>query len=223
MINQLTKIGVFFFLLLLVNTLHAQQSKYLYERKAGESAERFVARHLPDYHVKENIIHQVIEGTWGDVTKGKKIMAFYAAPMVQEYDRATLVIFQPVGDGKNYIMILSNQIGLPGRYYHGVESVFFMDVNEDGAKDLCIIEKGEIRVSIELEEEDENGNVTMVETTACCEDEFNTVILEQVKDGENRFLPIVSEVNLPDGVIGQEKTAAEVKEQIKKHQDSQKN
>lgn len=221
MINQLKKIGVIFFLLSIANILHAQQSKYLYERKAGESADNFVARHLPDYHVKDNMAHQVIEGIWGDASKGKKIMVCYTIPMIEEYDRATLVIFQPVGDGKHYIMILSNHIGTPGRYYQGVESIFFMDVNEDGARELCLIERGEIRVPIELEEEDENGKIKKVQTTACCEDEFNTIILEQVKDSENRFLPIVSEINLPDGVIGQEDTAKKVKEQIKLYQNSQ--
>lgn len=172
-------------------SLTAQSHKYLYERKSGESANDFVERHLKGFHSSDIATHDVLEGAWGDESKGKKIMAFYSLGLMQEYDDATMAIFQPIGDGKNYILILSNEFARPGTYYQGIISVFFMDINADGYKELFLLEKGESRVGVTLESENEAGETVYHETTACCEDAYDTIILEQLRDEALGFLPYI--------------------------------
>ncbi len=193
---------------------NGQVVKYLFERLPDESPSEFVDRHLPDYADQSSKAHQVIEGYWGDESKGKKIMAFYNDPMIEEYDRATMVVFQPVGDGKHYILIISNEIGTPGTYYEGVESVFFLDVDDDGFKELFVLEKGASRVPVIMEEEDDAGNVKEIHTSACCEDDYNTVIFEQIQDGYGGFYPLVKLIGITECDLGGLDTAIRVKEKV---------
>ena len=54
--------------------LSAQNDTYLYSRNDGESAKAFVERHMTgDFEGAMQATHDVIEGNWGDESKGKKI------------------------------------------------------------------------------------------------------------------------------------------------------
>lgn len=178
------------FLLFSSINLSAQNDSYLYSRNEGESAKAFVERHMTgDFEETMQATHDVIEGNWGDESKGKKIMAFYNGVFTGENYDAVMVIFQPVGDGKNYIISFYEGLGGLGRYYNGVISVFFMDVDNDGAKELFLIEKGEVRVPITFDVQNEDGEWVTEETTACCDDVFYTRVIRQMKMEKVGFLP----------------------------------
>lgn len=173
-------------------TMMAQHSQYIYKRLADESPSDFVHRYFPegDYDYS----HDILEGYWGDESKGKKIIAVIESPMIEVYDKATLLIFQPIGDGENYILILSNEVGDVGVYQSSVISVFFYDLDDDDVKELFLVEHGELRVHVTLDEEDENGNIIEYETTACCEDIYETKVLRQKKGFTEEYLPMVENI-----------------------------
>lgn len=207
------------FLLLLVLSfsyfIKAQDSQYFYTRNQGESAEQFVNKYYnPDDYA---YAHGVIEGDWGDESKGEKIMVILDSPIIDEYDRSTLLIFQPVGDGKNYILIPVNGLGEVGIYMSGVESMFFYDMDDDGSKELFIIEHGELRVDTVIEEEDENGKMIEYHTTACCEDIYETTIFKQKRKFTNGYLPLVESFAYDDEYLDLSglETAGEIKNKIK--------
>jgi hypothetical protein len=168
----------------------AQHSPYLFQRQASEDATTFVQRYMNALYDDIDLLHTVIEGYWGDESKGKKIVAFTSLPLLQEYDKATMLVFQPIGDGKHYIVSLYNDLNYPGLYYSGIASVFFVDANDDGHKELFVLEAGEVRVATTIYEEGDDGNITSYETTACCEEVYATNIIEQVYYGQGNFLPV---------------------------------
>jgi hypothetical protein len=200
-------------------TLVGQNAQYIYNRIADESPTDFVHRYFPegDYDYS----HDILEGYWGDESKGQKIMAVVESPMIEVYDKATLLIFQPVGDGENYILILSNEVGDVGDvdiYQSSVISVFFDDLDDDGVKELFVMEHGELRVQVTLEGEDEDGNIVEHETTACCEDIYETKVFQQKKGFTEEYLPLVENIIYNNeyeylNLEGAE-TAGEVKEKI---------
>lgn len=196
----------------------AQSSQYLFERKVGESTDLFIKRHLNEY--SQYIDHKVIEGFWGDESKGKKIMAFYSENLVKEgYDRSTMIVFQPIGDGKNYIMLLFHHLGNTGVYHQGIISLFYYDVNKDGYKELVLLEKGENRAIITLEEINEEGEIVQIETTACCEETYNTIVIEQVNNKDNHFFPLLKEFEFDSEIdLSELKTAIEIKKAIIRYQ-----
>lgn len=173
--------------------MQGQNSQYIYKRSEGETAKQFVNKYFDSDEYTYG--HDVIEGYWGDESKGKKIMVILDSPIIEEYDRTTLLIFQPVGDGENYILIPSNDIGEVGVYISTVLSVFFYDLDDDNVKELFIIQHGEVRVATVLESEDENGEIVEHHTTACCEDIYETTILRQKEKYTNDYLPLVESVS----------------------------
>ena len=152
-------VGILFLLGGLVTTSNAQLDKYLYSRKVGESATDFVERHLTDFRSYMMESHGVIEGFWGDESKGKKIIAFFHTNIETEYVKGTVAIFQPVGDGKNYILMYYEGLGGAAAHYKGVISVFFFDANRDGSKELFVLELGYDKIPEVIEQVDENGKV----------------------------------------------------------------
>ena len=196
--------------------LMGQNAQYIYKRVIDESPADFVHRYFSedDYDYS----HDILEGYWGDESKGKKIMAIIDSPIIEVYDKATLLVFQPVGDGENYILILSNEIGEVGMYQSSILSVFFYDLDDDDTKELFIIEHGEMRALVTLEEEDEDGNIVEHQTTACCDDIYETKVFQQKKGFLEEYLPLIEdiiynneyeELNLEGAA-----TADEVKEKI---------
>ncbi|MGK0391268.1 MAG: hypothetical protein ACI94Y_004030 [Maribacter sp.] len=103
-------------------TMVGQNAQYIYKRAMDESPTDFVHRYFPE--VDYDYSHDILESYWRDEFKGEKIMAVVESPMIKVYDKATLLIFQPVGDGENYILILSNEVGDIGVYESSVISVF---------------------------------------------------------------------------------------------------
>lgn len=192
----------------------AQVSNYLYKRDQHASAEAFVNQYFPldDY----TYVHDVIEGNWGDESKGEKIIAIIDAPIINQYDRITLLVFQPVGDGESYILIPYNEIPGVGLYLTNIRSVFFYDLDDDGFKELFILKHGEARVEVEIESEDENGEFTRHKTTGCCEDIYETTILRQKIGYENNFLGIIEDTNYESKSLDLSglETAAAVKDKI---------
>ena len=193
-----------------------QDSQYIYKRNSEETAEQFVNKYFDSDNYTYG--HDVIEGYWGDESKGQKIMAILDSPIIEEYDRATLLVFQPVGDGENYILIPSNDIGGVGVYLSSVLSVFFYDLDDDNIKELFIIEHGEMRADVVIEVEDENGEITEEHTTACCDDIYETTVLKQKKKYTNDYLPLLENITYDSqfehlDLSGLE-TAADVKARI---------
>ena len=193
-----------------------QQSVYIFEREEGESANDFVERSLYELFDPETVIHPVLEGYWGDESKGKKIMAFYNSYMIEGYGRASMVVLQPTGNGRSNIPIFYNDLGVNSRYYEGILSVFYLDVNQDGIKELGILEKGGNRVATTVEYMNDDGEMVEEETTACCEYEYWTSVIEQSVEDNGWFLPLVKHAILPDDLelYGLE-TAGEIKAAIK--------
>jgi len=209
---------------LLLQYGQAQNTSYLYQRQTNESATNFVQRYMADTYNEHDLMHQVIEGYWGDVSKGKKIVAFTNLPLLDEYDKATMLIFQPLGDGKSYSVYLYNELHFPGVYYGGIASVFFADANADGHKELFILEAGEVRAATTITEKDENGNEITYETTACCEEVFSTSIVEQVYYDGQIFLPMFRYHEIPaHWDFDDLSTAGAVKVALRKFQQQNKN
>ena len=75
-----------------------------------------------------------------------------------------------------------------------------------------------MRVHVTLEEEDENGNVVEYETTACCEEIYETKVFQQKKGFTEEYLPLVENIihNNEYEYLDLENaaTAGEVKEKI---------
>ena len=184
-----------FVLIVLVSGVHAQLNSYVFERLPTESVGKFASRVLGDYAAEPNQTHRAIEGYWGDESKGKKIMAFTGRGF-SEYKRSAMVVFQPVGDGKNYVAWIYEGIGDIGAYYEGVISLFYMDVDSSGIKELVILEKGGDREMVVFEEYDDDGELVEFESSACCVDAFNTVIIKQVQGEDDEFLPLLEEHEL---------------------------
>jgi hypothetical protein len=96
--------------------------------------------------------------------------------------------------------------------------VFFYDLDDDSTKELFIVEYGEMRVQITLEEEDENENIVEHETTACCEDIYKTKVFQQKKGFMEEYLTLIrnivcnGEYEYPN--LEGADTAGEVKEKI---------
>ncbi|MCT4640213.1 MAG: hypothetical protein N4A72_21125 [Bacteroidales bacterium] len=206
-------------LLTIFTASFGQPDKYLFERLPNETANDFVYRHLTDnYNMAE--LHPVLEGYWGDTSKGKKIMTFVDdCSICNENKSISLMVFQPVGDGKNYILITYNDLGGVGVYNTIIESLFYYDVDKNGSKELVIIQSGEVRVYGTIEDVDEDGNTVLRSTSSCCENIYDTVILEQSRDGTIGFLPHLNNItyDLNLGNMEHLKNADEVKKVLSAH------
>lgn len=174
---------------------NGQLDQYVFERFENETCQAFTDRVLGEYKAEPEQTHPSIEGNWGDVSHGKKIMAFTGRGFT-EYKRSAMVVFQPVGDVKNYIAFVYEGIGDIGTYYEGVINLFYMDVDDSGTKELVLIEKGGSREMVTFEEVDDDGTVVEFQSSACCVDQFNTIIIEQVQDQNDSFLPLLQEHDL---------------------------
>lgn len=164
-----------FIFILLSSTLSAQ----ILTRQSNESPSAFIERCF-SFSVEEiTEIHPVIEAVWG-ATKQKKILFF--KPSEADYSTLEGIVLEPFGKSNQYIVIRLGILDNIGIYQTSITSVFFEDENKDGFKDLFILLKGEIRVSAELEEEDENGNIIIHKTTACCDDIYSTSVYTQDKN-----------------------------------------
>jgi hypothetical protein len=199
------------FFLITTNCI-SQINNYLFERGSNESATEFIERHFEGFC---DLSHTVLEGYWGDESKGKKIVAFFDCPVKEQYSAGSVIVFQPVGDGKNYLP-MSLDIEQTGRYKDEIVSVFYFDANNDGIKELFVLIKGAIRTPVTLEEEDEDGNVKEYQTTACCEDIYRTEIIEQPSYLQEGFLPVIDYFYLENECDFEGlKTADEVKIKMK--------
>ena len=151
--TQLIPLLLSFILPALTSVAQTSACTYLYSRNKNETADSFVNRHISNYQY-ELQEHPIVEGYWGDESKGKKIIAFYTIYHDHHYQSGELLIFQPVGDGTNYVLS-KTYLGHYERYNFGVISVFFMDVDENGSKELCVIQRGS-NIDQELENVEEN-------------------------------------------------------------------
>jgi hypothetical protein len=212
-----SKIALTLLFLFTALNLSAQHDAYLYSRIEGESAKAFVQRHFGEYEGSMQQ-HDPIEGFWGDESKGKKIMAFYSGFLEEDYYEGTMLIFQPVGDNKNYILSLYKDLNNPGRYYEGVISVFFMDVDNDGYKELFLIEKGGVRVPVTIEHLGDDGEIIAEETTACCEYEYTTEIIRQLKNDNRSFLSVYAYHEIMQSLeLNNFDNAVEVKQAVREY------
>ena len=200
-------------LLLTINT-YSQINNYIFERKPNELATVFFERHFEDFC---GISHSIQEGYWGDESKGKKIVVFCACPIIDKYNKESILVFQPIGDGINYLLMPMDreQIGV---YSDEILSVFYLDANMDGYKELFMLIKGVVRTHVAIEETDEQGITTEHITLACCEDIYQTVIIEQSKYLDGRFLPVIEYFSIENECDFEGfKTADEVKARLEEY------
>lgn len=117
------------------------------------------------------MVHGIIEGKWGDTLNASKIVAFYRKPG-SEGNETKAIILQAISNGVYKKLKFDPWFGI-GVYPETstIVSVFFYDVDDNGLKELIIVESGAIRCSTEIvrynEETKKDETITV---GASCED-----------------------------------------------------
>jgi hypothetical protein len=140
----------------------------IYLRNKGESIEAFINRSFPE--TNDNIVHEIIEGKWGDTTSAQKIVVFYKDGDLDEIEKKAIVL-QLISGYRYKRLEFTYSFGIGAApNTSAIESVFFYDSNENGLKELIVIGLGVFRCYTDyVEYNEETKRNDTLETIVSCD------------------------------------------------------
>jgi hypothetical protein len=144
-----------------------------------ESADVFFHRLYPDTN-----FYKIIEGYWGRTLNPFKIIGFYQN---SDNDDKKAIVLQLSSDNtyKRIEFDYTFGIGLFPQTHSEIKNIFFQDVNEDGIKEMIVVESGEIRKEYTSEEFNEETQKMQTITLNPLGDYCEYSIFEQDPNNEN--------------------------------------